>query len=71
MSFRKWRTVCGGHLFAEHPTLKLIDVFAARNSRFEIRACGARQLSADPAASSAATDARYYLNFQRAIQSEQ
>jgi hypothetical protein len=29
VSFRKWCTVCGGHLFAEHPTLKLIDVFAA------------------------------------------
>jgi hypothetical protein len=29
MSFRKWCTACGGHLFAEHPTLKLIDVFAS------------------------------------------
>jgi len=29
MSFRKWCTACGGHLFTEHPTLKLIDVFAA------------------------------------------
>lgn len=29
MSFRKWCTVCGGHLFAEHPPLKLVDVFAA------------------------------------------
>jgi hypothetical protein len=29
MSYRKWCTVCGGHLFTEHPTLKLIDVFAA------------------------------------------
>jgi hypothetical protein len=29
MSYRKWCTVCGGHLFTEHPTLKLVDVFAA------------------------------------------
>jgi len=28
-SFRKWCTICGGHLFAEHPPLKLTDVFAA------------------------------------------
>jgi hypothetical protein len=29
MSFRKWCTTCGGHLFAVHPPLKLTDVFAA------------------------------------------
>ena len=29
MSYRKWCTACGGHLFAEHPPLKMIDVFAA------------------------------------------
>jgi hypothetical protein len=29
MSFRKWCKTCGGHLFTEHPPLKLIDVFAA------------------------------------------
>lgn len=29
MSFRKWCKQCGGHLFAEHPPLKLTDVFAA------------------------------------------
>ncbi|SRR2546422_4264837 len=28
-SYRKWCTVCGGHLFTEHPEWKLIDVFAA------------------------------------------
>ena len=28
-STRKWCTVCGGHLFTEHPTLGLIDVYAA------------------------------------------
>jgi hypothetical protein len=29
VSFRKWCKTCGGHLFAEHPPLKLTDVFAA------------------------------------------
>lgn len=29
MSFRKWCNKCGGHLFCEHPPIKLIDVFAA------------------------------------------
>ena len=29
MSLRKWCTLCGGHVFAEHPPLKLVDVFAA------------------------------------------
>jgi hypothetical protein len=28
-SLRKWCTVCGGHLFTEHPPLGLIDVYAA------------------------------------------
>jgi len=28
-SYRKWCTVCGGHLFTEHPTLGLTDVYAA------------------------------------------
>ena len=29
MSFRKWCKICGGHLFNDHPTLKLTDVFVA------------------------------------------
>jgi hypothetical protein len=29
VSFRKWCAVCGGHLFTEHPPLKLTDVFVA------------------------------------------
>jgi hypothetical protein len=29
VSFRKWCKVCGGHLFSEHPSLNLTDVFAA------------------------------------------
>jgi hypothetical protein len=29
VSFRKWCTLCGGHLFTEHPPLKLTDVYAA------------------------------------------
>jgi hypothetical protein len=28
-SYRKYCRQCGGHLFAEHPPLKLTDVFAA------------------------------------------
>ena len=29
VSSRKWCKSCGGHVFAEHPPLKLTDVFAA------------------------------------------
>ncbi len=29
VSYRKWCTQCGGHLFTDHPPLKLVDVFAA------------------------------------------
>jgi hypothetical protein len=29
MSFRKFCRLCGGHLMADHPPLKLVDVFAA------------------------------------------
>jgi hypothetical protein len=29
VSFRKWCKSCGGHLFSEHPPLKLTDVPAA------------------------------------------
>ncbi len=28
-SSRKWCTVCGGHLFTEHPSWELTDVYAA------------------------------------------
>jgi len=28
-SIRKWCTRCGGHLFAEHPGMGLVDVYAA------------------------------------------
>jgi hypothetical protein len=28
-SLRKWCTACGGHLFTEHPSLGLIDIYAA------------------------------------------
>jgi hypothetical protein len=28
-SFRKWCTLCGGHLFTEHPPMHLLDVYAA------------------------------------------
>ena len=29
ISYRKWCTRCGGHLFTDHPTLALVDVYAA------------------------------------------
>ena len=29
VSFRKWCKLCGGHLFSEHPTMGLTDVYAA------------------------------------------
>ncbi|MEW5863766.1 MAG: GFA family protein [Pseudomonadota bacterium] len=28
-SYRKWCTLCGGHLFTEHPTWGVTDVYAA------------------------------------------
>lgn len=28
-SLRKWCTSCGGHVFAEHPEMGLVDVYAA------------------------------------------
>ena len=27
-SHRKWCKVCGGHLFTDHPSMKLVDVYA-------------------------------------------
>lgn len=35
VSLRKWCKVCGGHLFAEHPTFKLTDVFAAMTPKLK------------------------------------
>jgi hypothetical protein len=29
ISYRKWCTQCGGHLFTEHPTMGLVDIYAA------------------------------------------
>jgi hypothetical protein len=29
LSYRKWRKICGGHVFTEHPTWGLPDVYAA------------------------------------------
>ena len=37
-SFRKWCKTCGGHIFAEHPDMGLIDVYAATIADFPFRA---------------------------------
>lgn len=37
-SYRKWCTICGGHLFTEHPEWKLIDVYAATIPTFPFKA---------------------------------
>jgi hypothetical protein len=29
VSYRKWCTECGGHLFTQHPPLGLVDIYAA------------------------------------------
>jgi hypothetical protein len=29
ISFRKWCKTCGGHLFSDHPTMGLVDVYTA------------------------------------------
>jgi len=29
ISYRKWCVKCGGHLFTEHPTMDLVDIYAA------------------------------------------
>jgi len=29
ISYRKWCTKCGGHLFTEHPTMGVVDIYAA------------------------------------------
>ncbi len=29
ISFRKWCKQCGGHLFSAHPTMGLVDIYAA------------------------------------------
>jgi hypothetical protein len=29
LSYRKWCKQCGGHLFTEHPTMGLVDIYAA------------------------------------------
>jgi hypothetical protein len=36
-SFRKWCTVCGGHLFTWHPEWNLVDVYAATIPAFSFK----------------------------------
>jgi hypothetical protein len=37
ISYRKWCKTCGGHVFTEHPTMGLIDVYAATIPEFPFR----------------------------------
>lgn len=37
-SYRKWCKTCGGHIFTEHPTLGLTDVYAAVLPGLEFKA---------------------------------
>jgi hypothetical protein len=34
ISYRKWCKTCGGHLFTDHPTMGLVDIYAAMLPRF-------------------------------------
>jgi hypothetical protein len=36
-SFRKWCTKCGGHVFTDHPPMKLVDVYAAKLPTLDFR----------------------------------
>jgi hypothetical protein len=38
MSYRKWCTACGGHVFTDHPKWGLIDVYAALIPEFPFKA---------------------------------
>jgi hypothetical protein len=38
LSFRKWCKTCGGHVFTDHPTWGVIDVYAAVIPDFPYRA---------------------------------
>ena len=35
VSYRKWCRQCGGHLFTDHPTLGLVDIYAALLPRLQ------------------------------------
>jgi hypothetical protein len=38
ISYRKWCKRCGGHLFSAHPTMGLLDVYAAMIPRLKFEA---------------------------------
>ena len=37
ISFRKWCKTCGGHVLTEHPTMGLVDVYAATIPEFPFK----------------------------------
>jgi hypothetical protein len=37
ISFRKWCKTCGGHLFTDHPTMGLVDIYAAMLPSLEFK----------------------------------
>src|SRR5258707_12787455 len=41
ISYRKWCTKCGGHLFTDHPTMGLVDIYAALGPKLRFGPCGA------------------------------
>ena len=37
ISYRKWCHRCGGHLFTEHPTFGLVDIYAAMLAKLDFQ----------------------------------
>ena len=44
VSFRKWCKTCGGHLFTDHPTFGMVDIYAAMLPTLRFEPGGSRSL---------------------------